>query len=464
MRTLLLNACCFLVVNASSRAVRKDDLGSAGTAADHKLAAALMERIRVLEETNEVLKEENKVLRTGILVGNELPITMGSLRQGCRRWCGPADDLMFAGSWRQTTKAESAPPPCCTAKDSYDDDLQGLEDSFYWDPKCGNSSYEWEDDDEFHYSGENEQNEFRGPRVGFAEHSASSCVCDPTKHYTWDAPESCTLLAWSAKAFCAVLGKRTMLLIGDSTMHQAAVTLINMVLLGNGQCHKQLAFGASDTLINRTFGFLNRGYTWIDWIARKDPDFVVLSAGTHIRRDQDYHDVFDAVLKGTRDLPKQIAPKYAPAVRGRPLHIMWKTQQPGDPDLDPPYPAVTRQAVLRGLPGTYCFNHESPAGKHHARFMDRDIKTVAKINAAAAKSNGSSATLSVIDMRMLYWATHAHTEYDYTHYCLRTEVLSSTFPRILLHEVARRTNLLSKVQTGRYSTFSGAVRPRRAEG
>ena len=75
------------------------------------------------------------------------------------------------------------------------------------------------------------------------------------------------------------------MLMGDSTMEQAASTLMNAVILGEGGCQERIVFEKGDTVIHRGLGRMNRGSHWLDAVHRQDPDFVVLSAGAHITAD-----------------------------------------------------------------------------------------------------------------------------------------------------------------------------------
>ena len=58
----------------------------------------------------------------------------------------------------------------------------------------------------------------------------NACACDPARReqlsLLWE-PSGCRLRDFSAAAFCAALGDRTLLLVGDSTMQQLASVLMN---------------------------------------------------------------------------------------------------------------------------------------------------------------------------------------------------------------------------------------------
>ena len=153
------------------------------------------------------------------------------------------------------------------------------------------------------------------------------------------------------------------------------------------------------------------------------------------------------VLNQTRRLPAHLASRYAPAVPSRRLHVLWKTQAPR---------GCSSLRVARDAKGTNCFeaapfddvkfdvNHKID----YSTFLARDTRTVALLRAAAWLDPHA---MSIVDQRMLYWRSDAHVDSNKTnpgnclHFCLRTEVLSSTFPRVLLHEIAARTGRLQSV-------------------
>ena len=355
------------------------------------------------------------------------PESAPSPAASCRPWCEPtreeSHNLMFAGSWRQTTAEANAAPPCC----GYDGGAWKHEKAC---TTRGESTWQMD-----------RHGSYAGPRGGWARSGGYSCNCEPTAYYTWDAPNSCRLLAWDARAFCDVLGAgKRLVLIGDSTMGQAASTLMNAVILGDGGCQERISFALGDTLIQRNLGRYNRGAHWLDIVHRLDPDFVVLSAGAHItgeNAESEYDQVVAEVLNQTRQLPRKIAARYAPAVPGRRLHVLWKTQAPGGCSSRP----VAREASV-----TDCFEEPAYDDKQHwlqySAFLARDARTVARFREAAWLDPHAP---SIVDQRMLYWRADAHVDSNKTrpnnclHHCLRTEVLSSTFPRVLLHEMAART-------------------------
>ena len=72
---------------------------------------------------------------------------------------------------------------------------------------------------------------YHGRAEFFAHTGGNACIC-PVKHilamnsYKW-VPHACSLREFEPRDFCMRLGNRTVLLVGDSTMEQAASTLMN---------------------------------------------------------------------------------------------------------------------------------------------------------------------------------------------------------------------------------------------
>ena len=99
-------------------------------------------------------------------------------------------------------------------------------------------------------------------------------------------------------------------------MGQAASTLMNSLMPGG--CQTQIIYGMSDTLVDRSFGALNRGAHWKEHVDREQPDIVLVSVGGHIQEgDEVYIAVVNEVLSGIKAM-QQEKPN---------LVFGWKTQQ-----------------------------------------------------------------------------------------------------------------------------------------
>ena len=120
------------------------------------------------------------------------------------------------------------------------------------------------------------------PTGGFA------CQCTPERQraiqgYEWE-PTHCHLPSWNATNFCRQLKGRSILWLGDSAGGQLATTVHNYIVWGRGGCGHAMVHHASDTLVGKKYGVLNRGRPWVEVIRSlpSPPDIVVLGTGPHI--------------------------------------------------------------------------------------------------------------------------------------------------------------------------------------
>jgi hypothetical protein len=92
------------------------------------------------------------------------------------------------------------------------------------------------------------------------------------ERYQWE-PALCNLVPWDATQFCSLLGNRTILMLGDSAMQQAATTLMSMVVAGGGSCAPQLTCYRSDFL-----------FPSLEYCATmRHPNVTIFNAGAHMR-------------------------------------------------------------------------------------------------------------------------------------------------------------------------------------
>ncbi|KAJ1388233.1 hypothetical protein B484DRAFT_440061, partial [Ochromonadaceae sp. CCMP2298] len=101
------------------------------------------------------------------------------------------------------------------------------------------------------------------------------------ERYEWK-PLTCDLLPWNATQFCELMGNRTFLFIGDSTMHQTAAGLMSQLTSDGARCAPQLAVGRIDFLgpIDKPMHFVNQ----------VKPDVVFLNTGAHFMVLQSFLD------------------------------------------------------------------------------------------------------------------------------------------------------------------------------
>ena len=164
---------------------------------------------------------------------------------------------------------------------------------------------------------------FRGKKDLYQLLGDYECKCPRfVDHFTWQSPD---LPSFDASRTCRLLGRRKVLLIGDSTMRQTTSFFINSLFPAG--CQTQIIYRISDTLVHRKLGALNRGHHWMDYVKDTRPDIVILSLGAHVR-DVDgvnattvYRSVVDEVLDDILVM-KNSSSRYRKTV------FVWKTQQP----------------------------------------------------------------------------------------------------------------------------------------
>ena len=197
---------------------------------------------------------------------------------------------------------------------------------------------------------------------------------------------------WNATTTCRLLGKRRVLMIGDSTMQQAAATLMNAVF--PAKCQTHMAFSLGDTLFGKvSVGKSARGRSWIDVVADVKPEIVVIGAGAHIRGRLNYTLLIDAVLSEIKALSE-----WMPNVK-----VIWRTIHPAgctaEPELTVSPLQAARQWNWDAYPQKYVLWDE---------FYSRDLETISKLQHLG---------IPFIDMRMLYSRSDAHSLGDCLHAC-----------------------------------------------
>jgi hypothetical protein len=124
----------------------------------------------------------------------------------------------------------------------------------------------------------------------------SACTClGHIDRFVWQ-PSRCRVAAFDGEAFCAALGRRRLLFVGDSTMQQLASVVMAHVQWAfwparanrSAACAHRLGYVPSDTLVGRWLGRLNRGSTLNRTLHQSKPDVVVASAGAHIRGEANF--------------------------------------------------------------------------------------------------------------------------------------------------------------------------------
>lgn len=207
------------------------------------------------------------------------------------------------GTWQDRGEEfKNLNPPCC----GFDRRLRELQKEPEEKPKCVRGS-----------------DIFRGNSKALIPAGGYGCQCSEERmnnmvKYEWVAHD-CMLPVWDAREFCAALGSRTILFIGDSTNTQLAATIHNYVSWNNGECSGQISTEQSDTLNGINYGILNCGKPWdvlVESMTPK-PDIVILGTGPHIT-----HNVG---TRGMVEILEYVRTKFESNIRMLPVHVVWRT-------------------------------------------------------------------------------------------------------------------------------------------
>lgn len=245
-----------------------------------------------------------------------------------------------------------------------------------------------------------------------AEQRSSSDVLD-REQYEWKPTAGCSISEWNATLFCAVLGKRTILLVGDSTMLQTAATLTSWISsehrkLGTSasSCADQIHFGLSDLLnlphmwnLPDRFGLHDeeRGHPYSKYFADSDPDIMVLTSGPHFRN----HAEFELGIIKTL-IPELVKLR---ATRSKPLRLAWKT-------VNPPHVGCAEFVKQNKL------QHLLNESEYGTEFDTYDWHLLPYFDDLSMKFSADPLKIPIVDMRPLYYRPDAHKTYDCMHYCL----------------------------------------------
>lgn len=249
-------------------------------------------------------------------------------------------------------------------------------------------------------------------------------------------PKRCAVHEWDARVFCEramPADGSGMLLIGDSLMQQAAAALMNVLAIARANCSARVRYASSDTLVKRNFGRNNRGAHWLDHVRRELPGIAVLSAGAHLRAHPGASmlEVLQDVQRaaGSAGLPPDLAARYRE--HNRSLRVLWKTQQYGGCAGRALAPALRRG----GRSGKeLCVNITRNMSSVHYLAGGYNWDWFERFDDAALRLLPPAGVVP-IDLRMnrLRPDAHVSTTNDCLHSCLKSGVLSSTFPRMLQH-------------------------------
>ena len=216
------------------------------------------------------------------------------------------------------------------------------------------------------------------------------------------------------------------MVIGDSTMEQAAAAIMNAIHFGTTPdpaaedvrvesaeselgCQRQISFSPGDTLVHKNLGMMNRGSRWNESLVTikrktgKYPDLVLLTAGTHISKYEDFRKVFNTV--------RAEATQYFPDVQ-----VLWKTQSPGGSTLN-----MSMQPV---------FTEKQSKVFKWSHFRERDEWVMRQELKPQEK-------FGIMDVRPLYLRGDDHPHIASLHFCNAGNDALSLIPRLLQHWLAQ---------------------------
>ena len=275
---------------------------------------------------------------------------------------------------------------------------------------------------------------YSGQAQFLAHFKDSSCRCTATQKWRWEAS---SLPPFDPHRFCSLLGNRTFLMIGDSTMAQTASTIMNAVFPAG--CQVQMTMCEADTLVGKKMGHHNRGFMWTHYVDVLQPDVVMLSAGAHIfpegqnsrsTVDPNAVDRFDTML----DTVVKDTLRYRATAPNR--LILWKTQNP----------AGCSENISDGI-NYPDYNGTSSWFNFHL-FRARDGRAVTKLQRY---------NIPIIDVRMLYNRSDAHpykrgkkrkkrrkrTMPDCLHFCVPGPL--DVIPPLVQQKLTQHANKISSV-------------------
>ena len=166
---------------------------------------------------------------------------------------------------------------------------------------------------------------------------SKGCTCDEADHtmnavtqrekYQW-VPTHCVLPKWDAISFCSVLGNRTIMIIGDSTMHQSSTTLMAMISQNNAKCAHQITYGQSHFLIYghpTNFKMVHQVEKFYR-LHNHLPDIVILTVGAHLGDMGDLTTIWETPEGLINDINFL---RSNPWGQHHNISFVWKTQNPG---------------------------------------------------------------------------------------------------------------------------------------
>ena len=162
-----------------------------------------------------------------------------------------------------------------------------------------------------------------GSSVHYAHTGGNACLQDKSRNtrlipdvreqYVWE-PDMCRLAPWDGKRFCELLGRRHLVMAGDSTMVQHLATLSSMIHDHQGGCSKRIMFLRSDYLAARQLMM-----SVSDIVESIEPDILIVNGGAHFHSMKEFQDALSAV-----NLTMLLAMEHVPHSK-----VIFRGQHPG---------------------------------------------------------------------------------------------------------------------------------------
>ena len=224
---------------------------------------------------------------------------------------------------------------------------------------------------------------------------ACRCLPGTERHKTLDNSltwYSQHLPNWDARKSCDILDNRRILVLGDSTLNQAAAVLSEA--FHDGGCGEQIEFSYADTLIGKELGAMNRGEHWLTQVEKHEfPEIVIIGVSAHIHTEANFTLAVNEIVDNIFFL-RQSHPE---------VTVVWKTTSPAG--------CTEKPSTLHPLDAGDLFevNITPRYYDYWKRFYERDTKMVRKM---------VNLGVPILDSRMLYGRTDAHISYnDCMHFC-----------------------------------------------
>lgn len=241
--------------------------------------------------------------------------------------------------------------------------------------KCGHSPLGYP----LTYNGQPDKLSQTGGHACRCDHSSRKEVKDREK-YDW-VPSYCELLPWNSTQFCELLGKRSVLMVGDSTMQQTATTLMSLIAESGSQCAPQITSSRSDLLS------VDGKNNYDKFVIQQKPDICIVGVGAHLHDFYDFEAVWAAFDARWNNTVQQ-----SPNTR-----FFFKTMNPGHSSHN-----------FTTAPDDFWL----PAPKQFAQYQ---FNLQPQIDAACVE-RALKLGMRVIDMAPLYLRRDAHS--DGQHLCL----------------------------------------------